>query len=816
MSQQTAFVTKGTTNVTIDVGPLLQDNSGTNPGDPITGLVYNSASLVCYFREGGVGAVTQLTLATQTVTGAHSDGGFVELSSTNMPGMYRLDLSDTIVSGTVNFASVTLGGFANLASHTVHVILTNLDLYEGVRAGLTSLPNAAAEAAGGLYTRGSGVGQINQPANGRIDNNTISIGGTTQTANDNGADINAILLDTAEIGVAGAGLTNINLPDQTMDITGSITTVVGDIGGDVLGNVAGSVINDVVGSVGSVTGHTPQTADHTANIAAILTDTGTTLDTKINDIQGATFSSATDSLEAIRDRGDAAWTTGAGGTPPNLLQSTTIATLASQTEFTLTAGSADNTAYRSHLCIITDQSTSTQKAVEAVSVYTGATRTVFLVRAPAFTIAVGDTIDIVAGDASAAWDEVLTGGRHNVATSSGRRMRSIGDAVGGTVNDASATTTAFITTLVGSHDDHFADQTMYFTSGDLVGMSRIITTYTSSTQGVTFDEAFPAAPANGDSFEVNPVHVHTKTQTAAAIWDEVISKAAHDVPGSGAKLLRELGVIIAAEGQVSGTPTTTVFTTNITGYDDDFFKDQVVSAYNGAAMAGQGRVVSAYNGTTGVFTVDEAFTTALSAGDDVVVFTPHVHPVSQIRDSILADSTPFNGADIPAILADTADIQPKIGTPAADISADIAAVPAANRAEMDTNSTRLTAILLDTAEIGIGGIGLSEAGGTGDHFTALLARMPTAAQLAYIVAHAELAKPVTFTGGTTTTAVLGNVDGSAASSTDDVYNGRMLIFNLGTLDVQVADITDYVGSTTTATISAVTTAVTSSHTAILV
>ncbi|MEE9586112.1 MAG: hypothetical protein V3W09_04350 [Nitrososphaerales archaeon] len=47
-------------------------------------------------------------------------------------------------------------------------------------------------------------------------------------------------------------------------------------------------------------------------IDAILVDTGTTLDTKLNDIQGATFSSVTDSLEAIRDRGDAAWTTGAG------------------------------------------------------------------------------------------------------------------------------------------------------------------------------------------------------------------------------------------------------------------------------------------------------------------------------------------------------------------------------------------------------------------------------------------------------------------------------------------------------------------------
>jgi len=75
---------------------------------------------------------------------------------------------------------------------------------------------------------------------------------------------------------------------------------------------------------------------------------------------------------------------------------------------------------------------------------------------------------------------------------------------------------------------------------------------------------------------------------------------------------------------------------------------------------------------------------------------------------------------------------------------------------------------------------------------------------------------VTFTGGTTTTAVLGNVDGSGASAVDDFYNGRILIFNAGTLNEQATDIVDYDGGTTTATITAVTTAVTSGHTAIMV
>lgn len=46
--------------------------------------------------------------------------------------------------------------------------------------------------------------------------------------------------------------------------------------------------------------------------AAILVDTGTTLDAKLNNIQGATFDTATDSLEALRNRGDAAWITATG------------------------------------------------------------------------------------------------------------------------------------------------------------------------------------------------------------------------------------------------------------------------------------------------------------------------------------------------------------------------------------------------------------------------------------------------------------------------------------------------------------------------
>ncbi len=108
------------------------------------------------------------------------------------------------------------------------------------------------------------------------------------------AETAAILLDTTEIGAAGAGLTAINLPNQTMDIVGNIT-----------GNLSGSV--------GSVTGHTPQTGDTfvlangptgfnaiaaflDTEIAAILVDTGTTIPALIAALNDPTAAAIADAV----------------------------------------------------------------------------------------------------------------------------------------------------------------------------------------------------------------------------------------------------------------------------------------------------------------------------------------------------------------------------------------------------------------------------------------------------------------------------------------------------------------------------------------
>lgn len=154
------------------------------------------------------------------------------------------------------------------------------------------------------------------------------------------------------------------------------------------------------------------------DVAAILVDTGTTLDGKINTIDGivddilvdtavigalgagltAIIGADGDTLKTLSDQIDGLSTSAA----PQLLVNTTIATLASQTSFTLTAGSADDDAYNGAIIVVTDQSTATQKAVGSISDYTGSTRTVTLSADPGiFTMATGDTVDILAAIGSA-------------------------------------------------------------------------------------------------------------------------------------------------------------------------------------------------------------------------------------------------------------------------------------------------------------------------------------------------------------------------------------------------------------------------------
>ena len=130
----------------------MLDSSKTD-GSGLTGLVYSSAGLSCYYVRPG-SAAAALALATQTVTGSHSDGGFVEIDATNMPGMYRLDLSDAILASGVESVAILLKGAANMAPVPIELQLI-------VRQGETQLRSGTAQAGGtGTITLDAGASAV--------------------------------------------------------------------------------------------------------------------------------------------------------------------------------------------------------------------------------------------------------------------------------------------------------------------------------------------------------------------------------------------------------------------------------------------------------------------------------------------------------------------------------------------------------------------------------------------------------------------------------------------------------------------------------
>ena len=135
--------------------------------------------------------------------------------------------------------------------------------------------------------------------------------------------VDSILVDTGTTIPATIATVDTNVDSILVDtgttLPASIATVDGNVDA-ILVDTADLQANQ--GSWLTATGFATSGALATvdSNVDAVLVDTGTTLPATLADIQGATFATGTDSLEAIRNRGDAAWTTGAGGTAPTVAE----------------------------------------------------------------------------------------------------------------------------------------------------------------------------------------------------------------------------------------------------------------------------------------------------------------------------------------------------------------------------------------------------------------------------------------------------------------------------------------------------------------
>lgn len=329
---------------------------------PLEFFMADSAS-----RDAGKTGLTPVVkLSKNGGSGASPSGTVSEIDATNHPGWYKVagNATDTNTLGPLILTATATGAI----NADVQFNVVAYDPQDATRLGLATLPNAAAEASGGLITRGSSTGQLNV-SGGIADANTKQFNGSNATAASGRPEVNmthvagsTVSTSSAQIGAntvsyasgkepvlnATAGRTlnvsaggaadanlvsilataltetagqlaggfkkffNIATPQATMDhgILVDTATTAGSVTGNVGGNVAGTV-GSVTGSVGSVTG-------------AVGSVTGR-VTANVDQIGSASLAThATGMMPSdVRDFGGSAGTFGSG-VPTVLISSTTV------------------------------------------------------------------------------------------------------------------------------------------------------------------------------------------------------------------------------------------------------------------------------------------------------------------------------------------------------------------------------------------------------------------------------------------------------------------------------------------------------------
>lgn len=101
--------------------PVFDSSSST--GALLTGLAYNTGSLVAYYdRWGAAGGATQISLVTMT-KGTWTSGGFVAVDGTNFTGVYQLCIPNAALAAGVNGVTIKLSGAANMVPKVIDILL---------------------------------------------------------------------------------------------------------------------------------------------------------------------------------------------------------------------------------------------------------------------------------------------------------------------------------------------------------------------------------------------------------------------------------------------------------------------------------------------------------------------------------------------------------------------------------------------------------------------------------------------------------------------------------------------------------------------
>ncbi len=800
-------ILKGTTSRIVEV--FIQDSSST-VGAGLTGLAWNTASLTAYYTlNGAAGGATVHTLATMTI-GTWASGGFVEKDATNMPGWYQLGVFNAALTG-ADSVGIMLKGAANMAPLVMEIQLVDYDPYAATAwanfikqydtTGLTGDNFPSTQAQVGNIGSAGGGGRNFAADHDNTTRDTIDNAGAV----DKGSGLVGIPV-TGHAFSAGneitiAGSTNYNdayeiISQTTNEVVITDTFVSETFGGSetIVSSIKGIIF---VGTLASGTFASIEAED---NVYQQITDDTDAFDIVYRIPAGGSrlatdlfirgyLNSANDSANIqAYDFVGSAWDTvkiwGGQGAATNITQDAKLLD--------------KHTGLGNELGDVLIRIVTTGQSTPILNIDQ------LLVEAIEDTSSVGYVLESgVTYDTSLGASGVIPGVN--------------GTADNPSDNEADATSISVLKNLesirVGPGSIFTAAQDYAYTfsgpgaamafGGRDLGGSRF------------FDLTCSGISTGASRMVFRSCAFFAATTVELGAWVDCVIAATITLSGANTYRWRNTDFNGSAILDCGAVGAQTLFLDHYSGV----LEIQNLAAGDDLHVHGTGNVTLNANCSGGTFEHSSDVAITDNSGNVTITVDLAATDVNAISgdtgaaDNLEADydgtgydksnstiGTTTTNTDMRG--TDSAALASTIGTPAdTDIATDIANVQStATAIEADTQNiqSRLPAAL-----------------SSGNMKSDMLAVSTSTEAADKLEAHALETLPVTFTtsGGGTTTAILNQVDGSGASATDDVYIGRILLFNSGTLDHQVAEITDYDGTSKAATISAITTAPTSSHTA---
>lgn len=438
-----------------------------------------------------------------------------------------------------------------------------------------------------------------------------------------------------------------------------------------------------------------------SNVDAILVDTadmqpklgtfsnlgsGSTLADNLADMAGSTFSNTTDSLEAIRDRGDSAWATGGGSGGLTALASGTAQSGTSSTVQLASSETFADDILNGCVVNITGGTGAGQSRV--ITDYAGSTDTATVTPNWTTTPDNTSTYEVVNGSVNIS---AVSSIAEDIATAT--NLATVDSNVDSILVDTGTTLPATLSTIEGKIDtvDGVADAILVDTNelqtdwADGGRLDAILDARASQTSVDTIDGivdsilddtgtsgvvlaagSVTASVIATDAIDADALAADAVGEIADGVWDE--AKSGHNVAGSFGKAVRQIQEgIISDESTVNdASATTTNFVTALTETTDDYYNQKVITFIDGN-LSGQSRVISDYNGTTKTITVDEAFTEAPANGVGFIVLAFHQHTITEIKTEVRSEMD-SNSTQLAAIVEDTGTTIPAQVTALNDIS----------------------------------------------------------------------------------------------------------------------------------------------------